>query len=447
MFGLTESPNFIGPHSDSTRDIEFDDPLPMTITRGNSSFDKIHVRGAFKYLTVFINNATNTSTSSPKVTLTDLWVDYSAMPHFANPQAYTGYFYSSDNLLNRIWYAGAYTLQMTTIDPAQGGALVSYNRNIDHNNFGPGQWASNFTIANGTSVTTDGAKRDRMVYAGDMSIAVPGIAVSTYDLNSIQNALETLFAHQYSDNRLPYAGPPMGFMNEFSDTYHLHALLGVYNYVHYSGDIAWLQNYWTKHKAALAYSIAKVDPRTGLFYATSGNDWLRPGMGGINSEANGIFYEAVVRSIEMAGLLGSYYTTEAELKLWRKTRDGVHSGLEVLWDDTRGMYSDNNDTRRTIYPQDGNSWILMTDALVNTTRAKRISNELRKRWGKYGAPAVEVSLSFDKFDEHANQYRCLVSSHRSQQALSYWRIVKQANIKTLLTLCDLCGDTCLMVQE
>jgi hypothetical protein len=71
-----------------------------------------------------------------------------------------------------------------------------------------------------------------------MYMAVPGIAVSTYDMAAVRNALDVLYAHQYTDDSLPYAGPPMGWNGEFSDTYHLHTLLGRYNYVLYSGDVA-----------------------------------------------------------------------------------------------------------------------------------------------------------------------------------------------------------------
>lgn len=109
-----------------------------------------------------------------------------------------------------------------------------------------------------------------------MFIATPGIAVSTYDMLSIRNALDTLFDHQYGSGGLPYAGPPLSKNEEFSDTYHLHTLLGVYIYVLYSGDLNWLEMVWDKYLFALSYELAKVD-ETGLLHVTSNADWLRPG--------------------------------------------------------------------------------------------------------------------------------------------------------------------------
>jgi hypothetical protein len=76
-----------------------------------------------------------------------------------------------------------------------------------------------------------------MVWPGDMTIAIPGIAVSTYDMLAVRNALDIIYKYQYDDRSMPYAGPPMGASGEFSDTYHLHTLVGTYAYVLYSDDL------------------------------------------------------------------------------------------------------------------------------------------------------------------------------------------------------------------
>lgn len=312
---FSESPHFIGRRTDGTGDrVEFDLTLFQPLVEGLNSLDEDHIRGAFKYVTLFIPHPHDPKDGQGRphlrkkkkpsaagssqlhivpqgggqqpllpdqlVSVRDVWVQYTAFPSHENARRYTGYFYSNDNLLNRIWYAGAYTLQLTTIPPKQGGTLIDLNRGIDHNPAPVGSWYSNFTISNGSSVTTDGAKRDRMVYAGDMTLAAPGIAVSTYDMVSVKNALDTLFEHYYHSSpkemgvnsgmiRLPYAGPPMGFRGEFSDTYHMHALLGVYQYILYSGDIDYLKHLWWKYVQALEYSLSKVDKKTHLMYDNS----------------------------------------------------------------------------------------------------------------------------------------------------------------------------------
>lgn len=321
------------------------------------------------------------------VSLRNLWVECTAFPSQSNGRAYSGYFYSSSRLLNRIWYAGAYTLQLSTIDPKEGSALIDYNRRLDHNKSPTGSWYSNFTIANGTAVTTDGAKRDRMVWPGDMYIAVPGIAMSTYDMSAVRNALETLFVHQYSDGSLPYAGPPMGYSGEFSDTYHMHTLLGVYNYVLYSGDMSWLKDHWQAYLTALDISIGKVD-ETGLLHVTSTNDWLRPGMTGHNLEASAMLITVLAKSAELADWLGD---TNANRKQWAKTSKALHAGIQKLYCPSTGLYSDNIGRRSChgpehVEPQDGNSWALISGAAASPSD---VSSALSARWLRHGAPAVE----------------------------------------------------------
>lgn len=413
---FTESPLFVGRSSDATTDLDFDMAQFVPLTPGTVSvytFDASHVRGAFKYATFFVpgegdpasgqafaSNTTGTSTTS--IGVSSVTVNFTACPNMANPRAYSGFFSSSDALLNRIWYAGAYTLQLTSVAPAEGGALINYNRLVDGNTSPDGSWYNNFTISNGTSVTVDGAKRDRMVYAGDMSIAVPGIAVSTYDMASVAAALQTLFAHAYhggpSDGgagriRLPYAGPPFGnvTIQEFSDTYHLHALAGLRTYVQYSGDMAFARERWTDFVAALQYSLDKVQADTGLMFVTTSGDWLRPGMGGLNIEAQALLYRALTSAVSLASWLG----TDADGSLtasWTKYMAGLQSGVQThLWNNATGLFSDNTDTRTNIFPQDGNSLALVTGLVPATSaQAGTIAANLAARWTAFGAPAVEA---------------------------------------------------------
>ena len=66
----------------------------------------------------------------------------------------------------------------------------------------------------------DAAKRDRLVWSGDMLISLPTVAVTTYDLISTRNGLDSLFALQYPSGQFPYAGFPtnLGNVTSFSTT-------------------------------------------------------------------------------------------------------------------------------------------------------------------------------------------------------------------------------------
>ena len=112
---FTESSLWISNTScDATQDAGMDEPLWFQPSGpGNVGADRIHERGAFRYLTL-VHNTTG-STDVEQIT-----VHFTAMPHYDESQLsnYTGYFHSSDELLNRIFYAGAYTNQLCTVSLA-----------------------------------------------------------------------------------------------------------------------------------------------------------------------------------------------------------------------------------------------------------------------------------------------------------------------------------------
>jgi hypothetical protein len=260
--------------SDGTADAGLDTPLWFPVGKGAGEYtpEEKYLRGGFRYLTV-VSNTTAT------VPVHSLRVNYTAAPD-QDLRAYTGYFHSDDDLVNKIWYAGAYTNQLCTINPKHGNSLVHLGEisSSDHIELPETDtWWNNYTITNGTSTITDGAKRDRLVWPGDMSIALESIAVSTGDLYSVRTALEALFVLQKANGQLPYAGKP--FFDTVSYTYHLHSLIGASYLYRFSGDKDWLSRHWSQYKLGVQWAVSSVDS-TGLANITASADWLRFGMGG-----------------------------------------------------------------------------------------------------------------------------------------------------------------------
>lgn len=96
---------------------------------GINGFDHDHTRGAFKYATFFVpapsdpiegqaypffhrnpknrpspgQQPLNMGAKKESIGIKEVWVEFTAAPGQKNPRNYTGYFYSSDKLLNRIW--------------------------------------------------------------------------------------------------------------------------------------------------------------------------------------------------------------------------------------------------------------------------------------------------------------------------------------------------------
>lgn len=256
-------------------------------------------------------------------------------------------------------------------------------------------WFFNATITNGTNALVDGAKRDRLVWPGDMSVAVPSILASTNSFGGIRNGLESLFALQNQSGQLPYAGLPIASTGlGFSYTYHLYSLIGLYNYFIYTGDMAFLQQHWEGTKLALNYSLSHVDG-TGLQNVTTPNDWLRFGMGSHNIEANAILYNVIGLVSDLASVLND----TALVPSWTNYSTGIKTAANaLLWDYEAGLYRDNDTAQGALlHPQDGNSWAVFAGLTANASQDDAITEALHSRWTAVGAPAPEAGDTVSPF--------------------------------------------------
>lgn len=181
----TEAKNYIGTESDfSNGGSTPDGHLMVNLTSsGSGSYEVplVKLRGGFRYLTLFLLTDADAS-----ITISDVSLEISFQPTWSNLRAYQGYFYSSDDTLNKIWYGGAYTLQTNSV-PVDTGRRVPFISN---------SWANDGLLGNGSTIIVDGAKRDRAVWPGDMGIAVPAAFYSIGDLDSVKNALQVMYDHQ-----------------------------------------------------------------------------------------------------------------------------------------------------------------------------------------------------------------------------------------------------------
>lgn len=391
---FTESSLWINSEGcDATADAGLDVALWWKVS-ANAQYtaDTKHQRGGFRYLNVYHN-------TSGSVELTSLSIYFTAVPQKSESQLqdYTGYFHSNDESLNRVWYAGAYTNQMCTIDSKAGDSLVHLGKVMSNMTITGATitWWNNYTVANGTSVLVDGAKRDRLVWPGDIAISGPSTFVSTNDMDSIENGLDSLLLLQNSSGALPYAGVPFEELGlGFSFTYHLYSLIDIYDYYLYTGNKAYLEKNWHAFKLGLNYSLSFIDS-TGLQYVTTPNDWLRFGMGGHNIEANSILYYTLGLGLQLADILKDTSLTST----YTKAMSGIKSAANTrLWDASANLYRD-NDTMplTTLHPQDGNCWAIISGLVDSTAQAVNISNALKTRWGPYGAPAPEAGATVSPF--------------------------------------------------
>jgi hypothetical protein len=363
---FSESSLYVGNNSDrsSGRDGE-DGALYATASAGGTyTVPTAQQRGGFRYLTVFLDTA-------GWVDLKGVSLAFTAAPGKANPADYANYFHSSDDLLNRIWYAGAYTVQLNTIASDQGRAWPPP----------ASEWDNGATVGVGDSVLVDGAKRDRTVWPGDLGIAVPTQYAYSGDLTSTRNALTTMYNAQSAEGEIPWSGPPFNLTG--SDTYHTWTLLATSTYYTYSADRAWLDSEWADYKRGMAFIINKIGGNS-LLNVTRTQDWARVGQGGENVSANALLYAALKGGVTLATVKGD----SALAASWADKAAAIKSAANSrLWDASKGMYKDNPTSG--LYPQDGNSlavWYGLTDS---TAKARSIVSRLETRWGNYGPTTPE----------------------------------------------------------
>jgi Bacterial alpha-L-rhamnosidase 6 hairpin glycosidase domain len=270
----TESSEWISGYSSDGTQNGVDQLIYLPVGQGPGTYtvDKDHERGGFRYLSLISN-------TSDTINVSSVSVNFTAAPAQQDLQAYAGYFHSNDEVLNRIWYAGAYTCQLCSIDPTRGNAVINFpaGTHVPGIEIEVDEWYFNYTISNGTSVLTDGAKRDRLVWPGDMAISIPTVFVSTNDMQTIRNSLDSLYVLQMPDGILPYAGMPLPSTTSW--TYHLHNLIGADDYYTYTGDMDYLSTIWDQWKLGVQWSLSSIDS-SGLMEVGASADWLRGGMGG-----------------------------------------------------------------------------------------------------------------------------------------------------------------------
>ncbi|KAL2833477.1 Six-hairpin glycosidase-like protein [Aspergillus pseudoustus] len=378
---FSEARDHIGMESDSSRGGKGVDGAIFANVSGNQTYTMplAKLRGGFRYLTLFLDSPDSDSA----VTLKNIIVEISFQPTWSNLRAYQGYFDSSDKLLNKIWYAGAWTLQSNSI---AGNSGMRTPR-------GDG-WDNIEKISDGYTVLVDGAKRDRLIWNGDMGTAVPSAFVSTGDLESAKNAITVIFENQAADGQFPKAGPPNAILK--SDTYHLWHLVGTYNYLLYSGDEEFVANYWPRFAKGLNRTLSLLSS-SGIVNVTGDQDWGRFTYDTERASASMLLYRALTGGADIATWLpesaqsaqwAPFYLEQAE-----KLKEAI---MTQLWDEEVGAFRDS--PASSLHPQDANSLALAYGIVdPDSKKAQQISDYLVSNWTPIGPSCPELPGNVSPF--------------------------------------------------
>ncbi|HWE12974.1 MAG TPA: alpha-L-rhamnosidase C-terminal domain-containing protein [Solirubrobacteraceae bacterium] len=334
---------------------------------------------------------------SPGVlTLTSASIQFT--PFRGTPNTYRGYFLSSSDLLNRIWYAGTYTANLDQVIPGTPG------------------------IAPGTTieqpVIVDGAKRDRAVWVGDLNVTDLtlldgfGQTGASYDRGSLTllgdhpATAASLFAPtlgtQSSPGPMPgfCPGESNGYCAFYSATYSMEFVLDMYDYYLYSADLAFVQQEWPLVQRELAWESEQLDS-SGLFATNEadGADWDVDIHGGDYAAPSVLHYQSLLDGAALADAVGD----SASARAYRGEAAAERAAInDTLWDGKLGAY-DASTAERGFLVQDANVWAVLA-GVASPARSKLILANLAKGLTtSYGMFNVPTSASSD--------YRQIVSPY------------------------------------
>jgi len=362
------------------------DPLTFQIipVLGNGSYQGSQLQGGFRYQRIVLN-------LPGTLTLTNIGTEMTAP--LRSPEEYSGNFLSDSDIINRIWYAGAYTVNLDEIPAGTPGFAGPYP----------------------LSILGEAAKRDRAVWAGDLLVAamtahdVLGAAGDTLIRNNLQivsdNPVKAFVLEFLS---LPFAvpttlsdpGPAAGVCSGVSNggcefwgaSYSMALSQNMGNYYTLTGDTEFVRDNWAAVQRSVTYGNSLINPSTGLVDvpAIASLDWSVVGRAvGQVASTNMIQYNSLTSAAVLAEAIGdtasaAQYTAEAAA-----LKAAINANL---WNPDIGAYDASTD-RRGFVVQDANSWAVLY-GVADADQAARIVQTLSDSLStQYGLRAAEEGIS------------------------------------------------------
>lgn len=328
------------------------------------------IRGGFRYLMVFLD-------SPGRVDLSRLRLRFTGDSGNRNPADYAGSFLSSDEQLTELWYAGAYTTQLSTIASDTGRPYPAT----------PGPVANDVTVAGGRAFLSDGAKRDRYDWGGDNVVSNVVAYLTTGREAPARNALDWFAANPSPEGQVPgvYLPEPAGF---------------TYSWGEYAAW--WMQNYWNHylHTGDRAYLGTWFDTLVGnveWVESRVGEDglWDVPGgagghwgynQAGRETYNNLVYVHTLTSAVAAAEAMGRSGLAEQWAAQAERTGRAVDASL---WDEEVGAYREIAGSEA--HPLDANVMAVLSGVASPERTARVLDFIERELRTPYGDVAVDAA--------------------------------------------------------
>jgi hypothetical protein len=338
------------PSSDESRGLAgVGGPDTLQVTAPGPAAGGFH--GGFRFILL-------TLTTPGTVTLAGPTVDFQA--YRATARDYRGWFRSSDDQLNRMWYSGAYTLQLD-MKPAGLNGLPDAR-------------------------IYDGAKRDRSIWTGDLLVQGPTVISTLGDAGAayLKSSLQALFATQRADGALPGSpdfgkgrspgGAPLFYSNSYSG----YGARAAIDYFRYTGDTDYILGLLPSLRRELAYNDT-FRTADKLVASNDRDFWQATQTGEVTKYS--IDYYILLR--EMAWLERTVGSAGAAAG-YDATADAIRTAVNTrVWNPTLGAYGQSTD-HPDVLVEDANALALQYD-IVPAQRRASVLRALQTLWTPYGA--------------------------------------------------------------
>jgi len=356
---FSETTQFLTDSSDFTRSFNGDSITPgtdqhvvqdraetWTDTHGCAYGSKVCSDGlhGFRYLKISLDALPADApyaSDHGTVEISGVSLDFTA--YLGTPSTYDGWFESSDDDLNRYWYDASYTNELITdtfrADDVEPRGATS-------------------TGLLGKLVLTDGAKRDRDPYVGD--VFVSGVTeYLTHDVpEAAKNVLLDLADHQRDDGWIPPASINSYTLPLFD--YPLYWVASGWDYQLYTGDTQFGTDVWPNLVKVLDSWYPSVTDDAGLLEkglnGTGGyGDYAFLGRTGQVTYYNALYVLALKDAAAWAKAL--HHGDQAAT--WTARAATVTDAINAhLWDAKAGAYLDST-TGAVRHAQDGNGYAVL----------------------------------------------------------------------------------------
>ena len=321
------------------------------------------------------------------ITISDISTQMTAPLRSAD--GYSGHFLSDSDMLNRIWYAGAYTINLDEISAGTPGFAGPYP----------------------LSILGEAAKRDRAIWAGDLLTAgatlhdVFGAHGDTLARNNLtimsdnpvrQIVLEPLSLPFRAPSKLTTPGPAPGVCSGVSKggcsfwgaSYSMALAQNMGNYYRLTGDTEFVRQNWAAVQRAVAYGNSLINEKTGLVDVPkiASLDWSVVGRAkGQVTSTNVIQYDSLTNAATLAAAIGETAAAEQYGAQAAALKKAINDNL---WNPEMGAYDASTKSRGYVV-QDANTWAVLygvADAERSAQIVQTLADTLSTEYGLRAAP-------------------------------------------------------------